>query len=296
MTEIENHLIKKTKLIDDMAGHRRLDFFDPEISEAPDVLPWTGKSEKRYGISLDPATAKITDSEKKALAALKEKGYKIYRNGWPDFLAINPETQKAFFVEVKSNGDVLSKKQIHLHNLLLDFFHLHVMVLRVVAGYVPDFADPEFDIKKYHTEQLDKCKKQYQDIAEAILEEKEYIESKKKEYEEISLEHKKIIEGMLNEITEESIEYKETEEILLQAIEQREKIDEIKRNLSDINDLIRTAIENTSYWLNDEDKIVKIFDNYIENNINKLNEKRLTLESAIKNLKHMQKKNHDKGG
>lgn len=273
-----------------------LDFYDPEIEAAPDVLPQVKNRKERYGASLSPETAKLKDSEKKALEALINKGYEIYRNGWPDFLAVNPKTGKAFFVEVKSNGDTLRKEQVGLHNLLLDYFHLHVMVIRVVAGYVPDFFDPEFDVEKYHAMQLDKCKEMRKQIVEDISIEKERLEEVREEYKKRSTENEKAIEEMRKETDEQMIKFQETERLLLAANKQRQEITEIEQEIKNVSGLIKTALESLPYYTDDEEKIVKFFDRYVENTTDKLSREKQSLEDAIRKLKNWQKKNQKKEG
>lgn len=266
-----------------------LNFYDPELDSAPDVLPQIERREERYGSPLSPEKARITDSEKKALEALIKKGYEVYRNGWPDFLAVNPRTRKAFFVEVKSNGDVLSKKQIYLHNLLLDYFHLHVTVLRVTSGYIPDFVDPEFEVEKYHMMQLEKCKSKLQEIMESIDVERASLEQAKKEYREHKEENEKTIEEMKRAIDEQETEYRATESLLLKAYAQREQIEGIIKNINHIDDSIRTAFESFAYYAADEEKIVEMFNRYAENTTERLRKEKQDLENTIRNLKTMQK-------
>lgn len=48
---------------------------------------------------------KLTDSEAAFQKRAKEKGLRCVRAGWPDFLVMDPETGKAYGVEVKSGDD-----------------------------------------------------------------------------------------------------------------------------------------------------------------------------------------------
>jgi Holliday junction resolvase len=268
--------------------HKKLEFFDPEVAEAPDVLPLLYESNNRYGMPLDPKTAKITDSERKVVESLNEKGYEIYRGGWPDFLAVNPKTRKAFFVEAKSNSDTLKVNQVHTHNLLLDFFHLHVTVVRAVAGYVPDFVDPEFDVEKYHAIQLDKCKREHREIINAIEVEKQSIYQAQEEYDKIFSENEKILKEMENKIQDQRIVFDRLTNISKRVKNVEERINDVEGILSDIDNTVNKAFQSVTWFTEEENRAVSLFDRYAKRITDDLNNKKKSLEDAFKKLKALQ--------
>lgn len=264
--------------------HRKLEYFDPEIAEAPEVLPALHEGGNRYGLPLDPNTAKITDSEKRIIEFLNEKGYQIYRGGWPDFLAVNPTTRNAFFVEAKSNGDKLRTTQIHMHNLLLDFFHLHVTVVRAISGYVPDFVDPEFDVEKYHAMQLDKCRTQHREIMDAIEVEKQGIRQAQEEYDRIFDKNDKLLKEMKSKILgqEKVFERLKKEQSKLNELE--EAADAIVR----ISQTITKAFESSGWYTEKEKDAVSFFDRYAKQVTEDLNDGKKILEDSFRKVKAMQ--------
>ena len=74
-------------------------------------------------------------NEKAAYNAMVKKGWKVYRNGWPDFLVIKESQNKLYdiegcAIEFKSNktGDKLSSAQVEMHAALLKLgIPVHVM-------------------------------------------------------------------------------------------------------------------------------------------------------------------------
>jgi len=50
--------------------------------------------------------------------SLEKDGYKVFKNGWPDFLTV--KDGKLRFIEVKERWDVLSKEQIAMMQILSD--------------------------------------------------------------------------------------------------------------------------------------------------------------------------------
>lgn len=62
----------------------------------------------------------MTKSEKKAKLILESKGYKVYRDGYPDFLTITSDN-KLEWIEVKSGLDKISKKQRKIFSILSKF-------------------------------------------------------------------------------------------------------------------------------------------------------------------------------
>jgi hypothetical protein len=79
---------------------------------------------------------------------LKQGGYTVYDNGWPDYLAEDQEGNK-FFVEFKSKNDKLHNNQPLLLNKLAD---LGLNVLVVSEGLLKDVSklnyvnDPVYEI------------------------------------------------------------------------------------------------------------------------------------------------------
>lgn len=63
---------------------------------------------------IPPSTAKLNEQERKVATALEAHGFKVLRNGWPDFLVIGRGRDRrwtAFALEVKTPGDKLSEAQ-----------------------------------------------------------------------------------------------------------------------------------------------------------------------------------------
>ena len=56
--------------------------------------------------------------EKEFKEELEAKGYKVLRNGWPDFLVQNPEGRVTYAVELKYGDDKLSAPQKEMHRAL----------------------------------------------------------------------------------------------------------------------------------------------------------------------------------
>jgi len=56
--------------------------------------------------------------EEIAKVYLEKQGYKVYRNGWPDFLVTDSSGKKGFCIEVKSKSDNLSTEQKNIHRFL----------------------------------------------------------------------------------------------------------------------------------------------------------------------------------
>jgi hypothetical protein len=54
---------------------------------------------------------KLTTIEQAFCAMAANRGRRVIRNGWPDFLVEDPKTGKTIAVEVKSNVDALSPEQ-----------------------------------------------------------------------------------------------------------------------------------------------------------------------------------------
>ena len=50
--------------------------------------------------------------------SLEKDGYKVFKNGWPDFLTL--KNGRLRFIEVKERWDVLSKEQIAMMQVLSD--------------------------------------------------------------------------------------------------------------------------------------------------------------------------------
>jgi hypothetical protein len=58
------------------------------------------------------------------------RGYKVLRNGYPDFLCYDPKRNDAILVEVKGRSGPLSKEQKLMHDVLKKL-GLNVKVIRV---------------------------------------------------------------------------------------------------------------------------------------------------------------------
>jgi hypothetical protein len=53
----------------------------------------------------------LTDAELAFARKAGARGWKVYRNGWPDFLCTDPDTDATFFVEVKAETDSIRIEQ-----------------------------------------------------------------------------------------------------------------------------------------------------------------------------------------
>ena len=76
-------------------------------------------------------------SERLVSAELERSGYRVYRNGWPDFLCVHSSTNEVCAVEVKTANDRVSKAQ-----------HANFAVLKMVGLYtyvVQPHQNPDFD-------------------------------------------------------------------------------------------------------------------------------------------------------
>lgn len=60
----------------------------------------------------------MTQSEKLIYDYLTRKGFKVFHNGWPDFLAVDEQSQKAYLIEVKLPKEKLNPNQIEMHKWL----------------------------------------------------------------------------------------------------------------------------------------------------------------------------------
>ena len=56
--------------------------------------------------------------EEKARQLALDKGYEVFRGGWPDFLLWNAKEGRAVFLEVKAKNDKLSRGQVRMHAML----------------------------------------------------------------------------------------------------------------------------------------------------------------------------------
>jgi hypothetical protein len=57
-------------------------------------------------------------NELKIAMDARKKGWKVYRNGWPDLLLYDNKTKMALAVEIKGYADKLSKQQILMRSRL----------------------------------------------------------------------------------------------------------------------------------------------------------------------------------
>jgi len=56
--------------------------------------------------------------EERFCRALQRAGYTVLRQGWPDFLVIDRDGVRAYALEVKADGDDLSREQTAMHDAL----------------------------------------------------------------------------------------------------------------------------------------------------------------------------------
>ena len=79
----------------------------------------------------------MNETEKKFYEEAKKRGWKVYRNGYPDFMLVSPNNPKhVFFVEVKKNMQPLSKNQKRM------FETLENLGLEVVVSHDGEWVDP----------------------------------------------------------------------------------------------------------------------------------------------------------
>jgi len=60
----------------------------------------------------------LTDRELAVSEHAKKLGWEVYRNGWPDFLLVDPNSNNAIFLEVKAQKDKLRTCQKKMHKVL----------------------------------------------------------------------------------------------------------------------------------------------------------------------------------
>ena len=53
----------------------------------------------------------LTEAEREFAERAGRRGWKVYRDGWPDLLCVDPETDARFLVEVKSPTDRIGENQ-----------------------------------------------------------------------------------------------------------------------------------------------------------------------------------------
>lgn len=79
----------------------------------------------------------MNETETKFYEEAKKRGWKIYRNGYPDFLLVSPNNPKhVFLVEVKKRWQPLSKNQKET------FQALENLGLEVVISHDGEWVDP----------------------------------------------------------------------------------------------------------------------------------------------------------
>lgn len=71
----------------------------------------------------------LTPSERAFARKAAQRGWKVYRGGWPDFLCIDPETEAQFLVEVKSSFDKIRESQ-EIMFAALELAGIHVRIFR----------------------------------------------------------------------------------------------------------------------------------------------------------------------
>jgi len=71
--------------------------------------------------------------EKDIKKGLEERGYKVLKNGWPDFLIQDPSGQ-AFFIEAKADGDTLKPNQAEMLQALASL-KLNVLIVSEKRPY-----------------------------------------------------------------------------------------------------------------------------------------------------------------
>lgn len=91
---------------------------------------------------------KLHNTEKIVADYYRKQGYKIFRNGYPDFLLYKEKENKCLFVEVKSWTGATSKNQKMVHNILRKI-GFEVKLLRVKNG---EIFDTNPIISKYYSE------------------------------------------------------------------------------------------------------------------------------------------------
>lgn len=61
----------------------------------------------------------MTDFEQRVQKFLQGQGYKVLRNGWPDFLAVYERDGSVIAIEAKQGNDTLSDEQLKIHQQLI---------------------------------------------------------------------------------------------------------------------------------------------------------------------------------
>lgn len=83
----------------------------------------------------------MTNSEKSFKAVMEEAGFIAIKNGWPDFLCMNPEKTELFAVEVKTGDDEPTEDQRRMHRLLA-MHGVKVYIVRVPSRTGPTVYVP----------------------------------------------------------------------------------------------------------------------------------------------------------
>jgi hypothetical protein len=71
--------------------------------------------------------SKLTDAERAFCAIADSRGKRVLRNGWPDFMVLDPESGGTMAVEVKTDEDVISAAQARMFEALEDY-SIRVMI------------------------------------------------------------------------------------------------------------------------------------------------------------------------
>jgi len=72
--------------------------------------------------------------EREIYDSLRQRGWKVLRRGWPDFLVMDKGWSRGFALEVKRNGDKLTEEQAEMHKALARFG----IMVHVVHDEKPD--------------------------------------------------------------------------------------------------------------------------------------------------------------
>ena len=78
----------------------------------------------------------MNDYEKKIKEVWERKGFRIFHKGWPDFLCYHPKRNTAYCMEIKRNGDSVTKEQREMHKMLKS---LHVPTYILTEDFFNEF-------------------------------------------------------------------------------------------------------------------------------------------------------------
>jgi hypothetical protein len=125
----------------------------------------------------------VNASEQVVREELEQRGFTVYRNGWPDFLAVRKtqlqgkECLGVMGIEVKSGKDKLSEQQAIIHRILRQArFPIHVVSTQTIKDLKPTTRTmlTEREIFDAHTglkgiaEEINRLQKRIEELSKVV--------------------------------------------------------------------------------------------------------------------------------